>query len=151
MQQYKILYRLIYALAFCSVSCFSITLRCFRLRLLTGIGDPRHFAQTNTSGTWSSRIRSHAKWIHVQHWLHSIMGRPAKGCSQKHVTRFHDSSSTIYKNYHNMNYIANPFQHAVITNVKAAPLLTTNYYTGTLECQHAPTFKRCDLLYWPFS
>ena len=45
------------------------------------------------SGTSSFLTRAQNKCIQVLHLEHSIMGRPANGRLQKHVTKFHDSSS----------------------------------------------------------
>lgn len=55
--------------------------------------ESRHFWQTNTSGTLDLRIFAQDRWIQVWHSLHSIMGRPANGFMQKHVTRSQESSS----------------------------------------------------------
>lgn len=67
------------------------TLNLFLCRYFEGDGDISsgerlplfvHLTQIKTSGMLLRLILAHDRCIHVRHWLHSIIGRPANGFVQ---------------------------------------------------------------------
>ena len=55
----------------------------------------RHFGHTYLSGTLFFLILAQVRWTQTVHSSHSIIGRPAKGPPQKHVTEYQDTSSRL--------------------------------------------------------
>ena len=55
----------------------------------------RHFGHTYLSGTLFFLILAQVRWTQTVHSSHSIIGRPAKGPPQKHVTEYQDASSRL--------------------------------------------------------